>query len=152
MTTSTGARLEARPAIALAAAIPPLLLAGVIVVMLAAGLAGRHPMWRTETLNMAEAAAARDLATIAAMLDRGEDPHLSLPIRSTLPDEVSIAMTPLEAGVAAGRLEVVHLLVTRGAALDDGRRAALACEAQRRGYRDVAEYLTAATLAPVCGR
>jgi hypothetical protein len=44
-------------------------------------------------------------------------------------------MTPLEAGVAAGRLEVVHLLVTRGVALDRGRRAALVCEALRRGYQ-----------------
>jgi hypothetical protein len=61
-------------------------------------------------------------------------------------------MTPLEAGVAAGRLEVVHLLVTRGVALDRGRRAALVCEALRRGYRDVAEFLAGSVLAPVCDR
>jgi len=100
---------------------------------------------------MAEAAAARDIGTIAAMLDRGDDPNARRYVRAPLIDGVAVEMTPLEAGVAAGRLEVVHLLTTRGAALDDRRRVALACEALHRGYKDVAEFLAGAvTAARLC--
>jgi hypothetical protein len=139
-----------RPTIAIVAALPPLLLACAVTVMLAAGAAGRHPMWRTETLNMSEAAAARDTATIAALLDRGEDPHARRPVRPPLLDGIAVEVTPLEAGVAAGRLEVVHLLWTRGGPVDERRRVALACEALHRGYKDVAEFLTGAVADSVC--
>ena len=143
MITSAGAARQARPIIATVAAIPPVLLACAVALMLVAGIAGRHPMWRPETFNMAEAAAARDVATIAAMLDRGEDPNASRSMRPRLLDDASKSMTPLEAAVAAGRLEVVHLLLARGAVLDPGGRIVLACAALRHGYRDVAEFLSA---------
>jgi hypothetical protein len=102
---------------------------------------GAHPLWHPASLNMSEAAAARDVATVAAMIERGEDPGLKHPIRPPLLDSARGELTPLEAGAIAGRLEVVHLLLTRGAAVDAHRRSELACEALRRGYRDVAEYL-----------
>jgi hypothetical protein len=136
----------------MAAATPPLLLACAVVSMLAAGVAGRHPMWRTETLNMAEAAAARDVATIAMLLDRGEDPNATRHLRAVLFDGMARDLTPLEAGVAAGRLEVVHLLLARGALVDDARRVALACDALHRGYRDVAAFLAGPASSPVCDR
>jgi hypothetical protein len=152
LTTSGGAPRQARSLVAIVAAIPTLLLACAVALMLGAGIAGRHPMWRTETLNMAEAAAARDVATIAAMLDRGEDPNATRPLRPAFLDGISMDMTPLEAGVAAGRLEVVHLLLARGATVEDGRRLTLACDALHRGYRDIAEFLTGSASSPVCDR
>lgn len=128
-------------ALALAAAVPPLVLAGTTLAMLVAGMAGRHPMWRPETLNMTEAAAARDVATIAASIERGEDPNARRPIGPPFLESAPGEMTPLEAGVIAGRLEVVHLLLTRGASVVPDRRRELACVALRQGYRDVADYL-----------
>jgi hypothetical protein len=148
--TSTAAPHTPRRSIAIAAATPPLLLACAVTAMLAAGAAGRHPMWRTETLNMSEAAAARDIGTIAALLDSGEDPNATRYVRPPLLDGVSAKMTPLEAGVAAGRLEVVYLLLTRGGVVDERRRLALACDALHRGYHDVADFLAGAGARPVC--
>ena len=123
------------------AALPPIVLAVATLAMLVAGMAGQHPMWRPETLNMTEAAAARDVATIAASIERGQDPNARRPIAPPFLEVVPGEMSPLEAGVIAGRLEVVHLLLTRGASVPPDRRVELACMARRRGYPDVADYL-----------
>jgi hypothetical protein len=124
------------------AAAPPLVLAAMIGGMLAVTPLAGHPMWRTASLNMAEAAAARDVGTLAAMLERGEDPNLARTVRPPLLEGAANRhVTPLEAGVFEGRLEVVHLLLTHGARLDDGDRRRLACQARSRAFSDVAEYL-----------
>ena len=127
--------------LAAAAAGPPLALTAFAAWTLAAAAFGAHPLSHPASLNMSEAAAARDVATIAAMLERGESPDVRHPVRPPLLDSWGGEFTPLEAGAIAGRLEVVHLLLTRGAALDARRRTELACVALRRGYADVAEYL-----------
>jgi hypothetical protein len=131
------------------AAVPPLALTAFVAWTLAAAAGGAHPLWQAATLNMSEAAAARDVATIAAMLDRGDDPNLKHPIRPALM-ESGAELTPLEAGAIAGRLEVVHLLLTRGATIDPGRRGELACVALHRGYSDVADYLAGETTPVEC--
>jgi hypothetical protein len=138
--------------IAILAAAAPLALAGVTVVMLAAAGVGRHPLWREEVLNMAEAAAARDISTVAALLDRGEDPNRPRPIRPPLLDGSDRAMTPLEAGVRARRLEVVHLLLSRGAVPDPATRAALICDAMDNGDADIAAALAGGAPPAACSR
>ena len=143
-------RIDAGVALRACAAVPPLLLTIVVAMTALAGAAGQHPQWHGAALNMSEAAAARDVATLAAMLDRGEDPNRARPVRPPLLDSTRPTLTPVEAGVLAGRLEVVHLLTTRGGVLDAERRAALACEARRRGYGDVADYLAGPAAAPAC--
>jgi hypothetical protein len=129
---------------------PAVVLGGAIAVMLAAAPIAGHPMWQPRSLNLTEAAAARDVATIALLLERGEDPNARRPVRQPLLDGMARELTPLEAGVAAGRLEVVDLLLARGAELDDERRRALSCDALRRGYRDVAEFLAAPLAGTPC--
>jgi hypothetical protein len=119
----------------------PVCLALSIVAMLLGALVGTHPMWQTRSLNMTEAAAARDVATVALLLERGEDPNEPRPIRASFLQLAGGEMTPLEAGAAAGRLEVVDLLVRRGAAVDAPARLHLACRAIEHGHADVAAYL-----------
>ena len=129
-------------ALARCAVVPPLLLVAFTAVALAAAPFGAHPLWHDAELNMSEAAAARDVATVAALLEAGEDPDAVRPVREPLLEGAARRdVTPLEAAVIAGRLEVVHLLLTRGAAAPDAVRRDLACAARASGYRDVAEYL-----------
>ena len=125
---------------ALWAAAAPLSLAVAIAAMLLAALLGAHPMWETPTLNMSEAAAARDVATVALLLERGEDPKERRLIAAPFLEDAGSELTPLEAAVSAGRLEVVHLLMARGTAVDTAARVRLACRAAERGYADVAAY------------
>ena len=137
-------RIDTRAVLRACASVPPAVLTVFVAATVVGALAGDHPQWHGMTLNMSEAAAARDVATIAAMLDRGEDPNRPRSVRPPLLDSTQPTLTPLEAGAIAGRLEVVHLLMARGASLDAGRRGALVCEARRRGYDDVAGYLAGA--------
>ena len=146
---------EVRPAsraLTAAAAAGPVLLAAAAVVMLAAAAAGRHPFWRPEVLNMAEAAAARDVSTVAALIERGEDPNVPQLVRPPLLDGVNRAMTPLEAGVVARRMEVVGLLLAHGAAPGPEIRLALVCEALHNGDNDIAAALAGGPPAVECPR
>ena len=132
------------------AAVPPMALTAFVVWTVAAAAFGAHPLWHAASLNMSEAAVARDVATIAAMLERGDDPDVKHAIRPALLDSARGELTPLEAGAIAGRLEVIHLLLTHGATIDQRRRSELACEAMRRGYTDVADYLAGEAVSPDC--
>jgi hypothetical protein len=130
---------------------PPLVLVAFTMISLAAAPFGGHPLWHDAELNMSEAAAARDVATVAALIERGEDPDAVRHVRQPLLEgAVQREVTPLEAAVIAGRLEVVHLLLTHGAAVPDAARLRLSCEAARSGYRDVAEYLFNGRLPDTC--
>jgi hypothetical protein len=139
-------RTDPSTALRACAALPPLVLVVLVGAVAVAAMAGRDPRWHGAAMNMSEAAAARDVATIAAMLDRGEDPNRPRSVRPPLLDSTQPTVAPLEAGALAGRLEVVDLLVTRGASLDARRRRALVCETRARGYRDVADYLAGAAV------
>ncbi len=138
-------------AVARCAVIPPLVVVAFTLLSLMAAPFGGHPLWHDAELNMSEAAAARDVATVAAMLERGEDPDAVRHVRQPLLEGAAQRdVTPLEAAVIAGRLEVVHLLLTRGAAVPESSRLRLSCEAARSGYRDVAEYLFDGRLPDAC--
>ena len=125
----------------LAAAVPTFLLAAVEMNMLIIATFSDHPLWRSETLNLSEAAALRDTAEVARLVERGEDPNIRRTVRAGFLDDKANEVTPLEAATFNRRPEVVHLLMTNGAKLDDSAWRRLRCFAQRNGGDDVAAEL-----------
>jgi hypothetical protein len=124
------------------AAAPPVAVVAISLALLTGAGAGLHPFWRPIVLNLAEAAAARDVATLAAAIERGGDPNAAYVIRRPLLDAAAaVTATPLEAGVRTGRLEVIALLLEKGVRLEPDERRTLVCEARGRGFHDVDAYL-----------
>jgi hypothetical protein len=97
-----------------AVAFPGALLAAASLGMLMMAVVDVHPMWKTESLNMSEAAALRDAATVFQLVRAGESPSERRHIRAGLLFERSVSLTPLEAAIAAGRSEIVGLLLEVG--------------------------------------
>ena len=92
--------------------LPGVVLGLLSALMMAAALLGSHPLWEEHPLNMAEAAALRDPATVLLLLERGENPAERRPIRAGVLFDRPMLLTPLEAAIAARRPEVVELLLT----------------------------------------
>ena len=69
-----------RPA-AFAVAIPGCLLAAASLVALMLAAFGDYPMWRHEDVNLAEAAGVREEAEVTRLIERGQDPNASYPVR-----------------------------------------------------------------------
>jgi hypothetical protein len=84
----------------------------------ALGLAGLHPLWRAEPLNMSEAAAYRDAARVLELIRAGEDPDARRPVHRGPVFSRDVMLTPLEAAVAAGRAEVVEVWLSARPSLD----------------------------------
>jgi hypothetical protein len=108
------------PLPALAVALP-----GTIVVLLSLGsallaLSGTHPLWTPEGVNMSEAAALRDAATVVALLRAGESADERRAVRAGIVSRHQVSLTPLEAAIAARRPEVVEVILWAGPRLDDG--------------------------------
>jgi hypothetical protein len=83
--------------------------------------AGAHPFWQWRPLTLSEAAAVRDAGEIGRLLELGNDPNARYPLRAgILYDEPSL-LTPVQAARAAQRDEIVDLLVSAGARLEDDR-------------------------------
>jgi hypothetical protein len=99
-----------------AAGSPGVILAVVSLAMLTMAGAGAHPMWRTQQLNMSEAAALRDAATVLQLLRAGESPREPRDIRPGFFFEQGERLTPLEAAIAAERPEIVDVLLGAGEA------------------------------------
>jgi hypothetical protein len=120
-----------------AALVPPGILALLTAGMLTMGLAGRHPMWHVPELNLAEAAAGRDVATVVLLIGYGENPNQTYSIRPGVLNANAATMTPIEAALEARRSEIISLLLRHGAVLDEAQRRAYACRARSRRDNDV---------------
>jgi len=127
--------------VALAAAIPACVLGAVEIGMLVIAMFSDHPLWRSETLNLSEAAALRDAAEAARLLERGEDPNIRRTVRAGYLDGNANEVTPLEAATFNRQPELVHLLMTYGAKLDESTWRRLRCFAQHNDGDDVAAEL-----------
>ena len=115
-----------RPA-ALAVALPGCLLAAATVVALTLAAFGEHPMWPHEDVNLAEAAGVREEAEVVRLIEQGQNPNASYPVRSGLLFERPVTLTPLEAAVINNDPAIVAVLFANGVALDGPSWVALRC-------------------------
>jgi hypothetical protein len=91
--------------------LPGAILAIVTAVMMLMAAGGSHPLWRVEPVNLSEAAALRDRATIVQLIARGEDPYARREVRANLAFNDRFELTPLEAGIATHRAEIVDMIL-----------------------------------------
>jgi hypothetical protein len=111
-----------------------------IIMLMAAG--GSHPLWRVESVNVSEAAAQRDRATVVRLIARGEDPYARHQIRADLLFNDAISLSPLEAGIAARRAEIVDvILFSARTPPEPATWTYLKCLAELEGDKDVTATL-----------
>jgi hypothetical protein len=139
----------------LAVALPGAVLAlGTAVLMLGA-VSDSPPWWRVDPVNMSEAAALRDRATVVRMMASGEDPYVRREIRADLVFNNRVELTPIEAGIATHRPEIVDVILFSARTRPDGMAwAHLRCLAQLEGDEDVTEvvdrYRPESATTPTC--
>ncbi len=139
----------------LAVALPGALLAlGTGFLMLGA-VNGSPSWWQVDPVNISEAAALRDRATVVRMMANGESPYVRHEIRKDLVFNNSVELTAIEAGIATHRSEVVDIILfSARTPPDDATWAHLRCLAQLESDEDVTEvmnrYRPEPAAAPVC--
>ena len=101
----------------LLAAMPAAIAAAARVVFLILAIWDLHPFWLWEPLNLSEAAALRDRGEVARLLRDGKDPNAVYVVRRGFIRDYSMRLTPIEAGQASRRDEIVQLLIDAGARL-----------------------------------
>lgn len=126
---------------ALALAVPGCLMAAGFAAALFLAAVDRHPMWPFQQWNLSEAAAVRDAAEIARLIQFAEDPNIPRDIRAGLLSDAPVRLTPLEAAVAINDGNIVLLLLRSGAVLDAGTWNRLQCLADGDEVRRVLDQL-----------
>jgi hypothetical protein len=140
-TTRTDAsRAASHRSLAIAAALPPVVLALFTLASLVLALGGRHPLWRISDMNLAEAAATRDAASVVFLIRQGENPDIARFVRPGVLARGAVRITPLEAALAEERMEIVEVLLRHGAMLTEAQRIAFTCAARARGDADIVRY------------
>ena len=136
--------LSRKNAMMIAAAVPPAVVTAIEIAMLVLSLGGDHPRWRAQEVNLSEAAAIRDFAEVARLVERGENPGMARPVRQGMVEGEARDLTPLEAATIGEREEIAAYLIEHGAqpAADEWLR--VRCHAQRSGLDDLATVLETA--------
>ncbi len=100
-----------RRLILLAAALPAVCLGVLTAGVLIRALVGTHPLWRVEPVNLSEAAALRDQATVVELIRQGEDPYQRREVRADLLFNDRADLTAFESAIASGRAEVMEVIL-----------------------------------------
>jgi hypothetical protein len=108
-----------------------------------AGLAAAHrsSLWREETLNPAEAMARGDYGQALRLIRQGDDPNGRYRVSGESSADPVLTITPLEAAVRRGDVEMVQVMFDHGALADDAERRRLSCLALTREAEEIAEFL-----------
>lgn len=125
----------------LAAASPAVCLGVLTAGMLLRALFGTHPYWRVEPVNLSEAAALRDQATVVELIRRGEDPYRQREVRADLLFNDRAELTAFEAAIASGRAEVVEVMLWSARRPAPGEWNRLRCLSQLQETDDIDEVL-----------
>ena len=122
----------------LAVSVPGIVVAIATAVIMLMAAVGSHPLWRVEPVNMSEAAALRDRATVAQLIAHGEDPYARREIRADLVFNDRLELTPVEAGIATRRAEIVDVILFSARTRPDAATwTHLKCLANLEGDKDV---------------
>ncbi len=122
-------------------AVPPVALAVVSAGLLALTALSGHPLWPSHALNMSEAAALRDSATVLQLIRQGENLHERRRVRAGFLVDRDVALTPLEAAIAARRSEVVDVILWASHGVDWSTWKGARCLADTVADRDVERVL-----------
>jgi hypothetical protein len=139
----------------LAIAVPGAVLALGTAFMMLGAITDSPSWWRVEPVNLSEAAALRDRATVARLMAAGEDPYVRREIRADLVFNHRVDLSAIEAGIATRRSEIVDVILFSARMPPDGQAwSHLRCLAQLEGDEDVIEavdrYRPESAPAPVC--
>ena len=108
----------------------------------AGSVVGANPQWAAAPVNITEAAAMRDQATVVRLMDRGVDAHARYELRKDLVFDEPATMTPFEAAIATERAEVASLMLWNGYRIDDpGEWRQLRCLAQLEDNSEIGALL-----------
>ncbi len=132
-------RVQARLLILVAAA--PGLAATLVTAAIAllGPVGGGLSFWQGGSLTLSEAAALHDHGELVRLIENGNDPNATYPLR---PDVLADrSLTPIEAAVRSRRAEVVDLLMMHGATIDPDLWRRLHCFALEASAEDVAQTL-----------
>lgn len=121
----------------IAVAVPPFVGALLYLVVVTAGIAGRHPIWSVEARNLAEAAALRDGAAAVRFAEQGADVDAAAEVRARLILDDPAVLTPIEAAAGARDEAIVQLLFDLGASPDAAAWLRAFCMSDAEGVRQV---------------
>jgi len=123
--------------IGVALAGPGCVLAAATAIALAMAAFDESPMWPHRSVNLAEAAGARDESELVRLIEEGVDPNARYPVRPGLIAGHTMQLTPLEAAVASDDPAMVTRLLAKGVAMDAALWAYLRCIAPGERVRSV---------------
>ena len=131
---------------------PVVVLAIAFVVTLILSVSGDNPVWRTEPLNLSEAAALRDRGEVARLLAAGADARGPMPVRGGFLFQDQTSLTPAEAAVLADRPEILQLLLDFGLVLEPEAWSRVWCVAPSDDIRHVLERIRPPNARAACAQ
>jgi hypothetical protein len=124
-----------------AAALPAVVLGALTAGLLLRAMVGSHPLWRVEPVNLSEAAALRDQATVVQLVRRGEDPYQRREVRADLLFNDRAELTAFEAAIASGRAEVMEAILWSARRPEPAEWNRLRCLSKLQETDDIDEVL-----------
>lgn len=110
-----------------------------------------HPIFASRPVNLAEAVANDDPATVLRLRHEGASLVDVYHVRGDVLITPAAEATPLEVAALRDRAQIIRLLERSGVVVDDQLRSHLLCIAERAASRDVLALLRSPGVVPVCG-
>ena len=123
------------------AALPGIVLTAWSALLMLGAAIGSHPLWRVEPLNLSEAAAMRDEATVVQLIANGDDPYARRQVRADLLFNDRVELTPIEAAIAGGRTEIVEIILFSSPRPAPAEWTRLRCLSDLEGARNINDVL-----------